>query len=213
MADWSTIASLATAGGTLVLGVATFSSVRSGQRTARIAERSLLAGLRPVLLPSRPGDLEQDVRFIDGETFTVAGGEAVVDVRDDNLYLALGLRNAGQGLAVLHSWHARPGQVRANVRHEPVERFRSLTRDLYVPAGDVGFWQGAIRDSADPDFEPLATAVREGETITVDILHGDHEGGQLTVTRFSLLVEADGKRSTGVTRHWLVDDEERDTGS
>jgi hypothetical protein len=29
MADWGTIASLATAGGTLVLAVATFSSVRS----------------------------------------------------------------------------------------------------------------------------------------------------------------------------------------
>ena len=39
--DWVTIASLATAGGTLVLAVATFSSVRSGNRTARAAERSL----------------------------------------------------------------------------------------------------------------------------------------------------------------------------
>jgi hypothetical protein len=63
MADWPTIASLATAGGTLVLAVATFSSVRSGQRATRIAERStqiaeraLLIGLRPVLVPSRVTD-------------------------------------------------------------------------------------------------------------------------------------------------------------
>jgi hypothetical protein len=40
MADWPTIASLATAGGTLVLAVATFSSVRAGQRSTGIAERS-----------------------------------------------------------------------------------------------------------------------------------------------------------------------------
>jgi hypothetical protein len=40
MADWPTIASLATAGGTLVLAVATFSSVRAGRRSTRIAERS-----------------------------------------------------------------------------------------------------------------------------------------------------------------------------
>src|SRR3954453_16583752 len=39
MADWPTIASLATAGGTLVLAVATFSSVAAGRRSTRIAER------------------------------------------------------------------------------------------------------------------------------------------------------------------------------
>ena len=53
MADWVTISSLATAGGTLVLAVATFSSVRSANRAARTAERSLMVGLRPVLIPSR----------------------------------------------------------------------------------------------------------------------------------------------------------------
>ena len=42
MADWVTISSLATAGGTLVLAVATFSSVKSANRSARVAERSLL---------------------------------------------------------------------------------------------------------------------------------------------------------------------------
>ena len=56
MADWVTISSLATAGGTLVLAVATFSSVRSANRSARVAERSLLAGIRPVLMPSQLDD-------------------------------------------------------------------------------------------------------------------------------------------------------------
>ena len=49
MADWATISSLATAGGTLVLAMATFASVRSANQSARVAERSLLVGLRPVL--------------------------------------------------------------------------------------------------------------------------------------------------------------------
>ena len=80
MADWSTIASLATASGTLVLAVATFSSVRSGQRSTRIAERStaiaeraLLLGLRPVLAPSRVSDPPEAVRFGDGRMVSVAG--------------------------------------------------------------------------------------------------------------------------------------------
>lgn len=54
--DWATVASLATALGTLVLAVATFSAVRSGNRTARAAELSLLTSLRPLLAPSRRSD-------------------------------------------------------------------------------------------------------------------------------------------------------------
>ncbi|MEY2476019.1 MAG: hypothetical protein QOG87_1334 [Actinomycetota bacterium] len=53
MTDWATISSLATAGGTLVLAVATYASTRSANRAARVAERALLAGLRPVLVQSR----------------------------------------------------------------------------------------------------------------------------------------------------------------
>jgi hypothetical protein len=56
MADWVTISSLATAGGTLVLAAATFASVRSGNRSARIAERALQVGMRPLLTPSRLED-------------------------------------------------------------------------------------------------------------------------------------------------------------
>jgi hypothetical protein len=56
MADTSTIASLATAGGTLVLAVATFASTRSANRAARISEQSLKVGLRPVLFNARPQD-------------------------------------------------------------------------------------------------------------------------------------------------------------
>ena len=59
MSGWSTIASLATAGGTLVLAVATFASIRSAnrsvrtsERAARTAEQSLLAGQRPLLVNS-----------------------------------------------------------------------------------------------------------------------------------------------------------------
>ena len=53
MADWVTISALATAGRTLVLASATFASVRSANRSARATERALLAGIRPVLAPSR----------------------------------------------------------------------------------------------------------------------------------------------------------------
>ena len=59
MADWVTISAIASAGGTLVLAAATFSSVKSANRAARVAEQSLLVGLRPLLLPSKLDDPPQ----------------------------------------------------------------------------------------------------------------------------------------------------------
>jgi plasmid stabilization system protein ParE len=56
VADWATISSFATAGGTLVLAIATFAAVKSANRAARTTERSLMEGLRPLLVPSRMGD-------------------------------------------------------------------------------------------------------------------------------------------------------------
>jgi hypothetical protein len=81
--DWATVASLATAGGTLVLAVATFASIRSAnrsartaERAARVAERSLLAGQRPLLVTSRLEDPEQELQFTEGKLLAVRGGEA-----------------------------------------------------------------------------------------------------------------------------------------
>src|ERR1700694_1488227 len=109
--DWPTIASLATAGGTVVLALARFSSVRFGQRSTRIAERStsiaeraLLLGLRPVLAPSRVTDPPETVRFGEGRMVSVDGGMAAVERDGENYYLVIPLRNVGNGLAVLQAW-------------------------------------------------------------------------------------------------------------
>ena len=67
MTDWTTIASLATAGGTLVLALATFASVRSANRSARLAEYSMQIGIRPLLMPSRLEDAAQKIMWGDEE--------------------------------------------------------------------------------------------------------------------------------------------------
>jgi hypothetical protein len=48
MTAWVTLADIGTAAGTLVLAGATFVAVRAAARSTRIAERTLLAGQRPV---------------------------------------------------------------------------------------------------------------------------------------------------------------------
>lgn len=205
MADWSTISALATAGGTLVLAVATFASVRSTSRAARATERALLAGIRPVLVPSRPDDPPEKIGFVDNHWLRVPGGHGAAEAADDAIYLAIALRNVGNGLAVLDRWDVSIDRRRGDETHPDTEAFRRLTRDLYVPAGSIGFWQGAFRDPSDPAFAAVRDAVRARRDITVDLLYGDHEGGQRTVSRFTLMCSGDDDWITAVSRHWNLD--------
>ena len=205
MADWATISSLATAAGTLVLAVATFSSVRSGNRTARAAERSLLVGLRPVLMPSRLEDPPEKIPFVDGHWIKLEGGHAALEVVGEAIYLGIALRNAGSGIAVLHGWSFHPDRLLGDSAHADPSDFRRLTRDIYVPAGDLGFWQGVLRDPSDPVFVAAREAAEARRAVTVDILYGDHEGGQRTISRFSLTPREDGRRLAAVGRHWNLD--------
>jgi hypothetical protein len=85
------------------------------------------------------------------------------------------------------------------------ERFHRLTRDIYVPAGDQGFWQGALRDQADPLFAKARDAVAARSSIVIDILYGDHEGGQRTISRFLLSSTESGSWLVSVARHWNID--------
>jgi hypothetical protein len=205
MTDWATISSLATAGGTLVLAVATFLAVRSAHESARVTERALLAGIRPVLAPSRLDDPPEKVGFADDHWLKVPGGRAVVEATDDAVYLAMALRNVGNGLAVLDRWYVHPARVTGTVARPDTGAFRRLTRDIYVPANGLGFWQGALRDPADPLFAEVRKRAEAGEPLTVDLLYGDHEGGQHTVTRFGLLPDGKGGWLAAATRHWNLD--------
>jgi hypothetical protein len=204
MADWSTIASLSTAGGTLVLAIATFSSVRASQRTARIAEQALLIGLRPVLAPTNEDDTTMTVGFADQHTVSVAGGSASVQLEEGHFYFVIPLRNVGQGLAVLHSWRVALRDGRA-AQQPPSESFRRLSRDLYIPAGGTGFWQGAMREADDEMRAGIDEAFAAGEPLVVDLLYGDYEGGQRTISRFSVTRTDQDAWLAGVVRHWRLD--------
>lgn len=204
MSDWSTIASVGTAAGTLVLALATFASVRSANRSARATERALLAGIRPVLVGSRLEDPPEKVGFRDDHWVHVQGGHGTIEVTDEAIYLAIALRNVGSGLAVLDRWDVQVDRP-VSVSAPSIDRYRRLTRDIYVPAGDHGFWQGAIRERDDPMFAQLEAAVAEARVVTIDLLYGDHEGGQRTISRFALLPAGSGQRMAAVSRHWNLD--------
>jgi hypothetical protein len=213
LADWVTISQVATAGGTLVLAIATFSSIKSANRSARVAERSMLAAQRPILIPSRDTDSPETIRFGDGQVLVVGPHGGTLEFANNRLYMAIALRNGAAGVAVIHGWRASMRQegVNSSTPAPPLDEFRRQARDLYIPAQQTGFWQGAIRDPADPDYATVLAAARSGERLNVDLLYGDYEGGQRAIARFGIASGSDPNESeetrgkADVLRYWNVD--------
>ncbi len=107
---------------------------------------------------------------------------------------------------MLQGWRTRANEgIRAR-RPDPDE-FRAQSRDMYVPAGDVSFWQAAVRARDDPDWPTVEAANASGGSLDIDLLYGDHEGGQRTISRFALTRVDDGNNRwhCSVVRHWSID--------
>ena len=194
--DW---ASWGTAVGTLVLAVATFASVRSGNRAGRNAERALQAGLRPVLFASRPHETIQKVRSGDGHWAALPPGRAVVEEEGGVIYMAMSLQNVGTGIAVILGWRVDAGHIinpNASVEEMQAETqlvrpdpstFRPQTRDLYSPPHDLSFWQAAIRTPSDPDRTRIQAAIAGPDPLLIDLLYGDQEAGNERSAAFQSL--------------------------
>jgi len=204
--DWATISSLATAGGTLVLAVATFVAVRSSNRSARIAEVALQEQRRPLLAPSRLEDPMQKIMFLEGHWVRATGGRAAVEHVDGVVYLAISLRNVGSGIAVCQGWAVRSGAGATTnyATHQSLDEFRLQSRDLYIPAGDIGMWQGALRHPDDAARAAVVEAIETGGDITVELLYSDQVGRQRTISRFGLTQLGDAWLAS-LTRHWYLD--------
>jgi hypothetical protein len=204
---WPTIASLATAAGTLVLAIATFASVRSANRSARIAEIALQEQRQPVLGVSRLDDPTQKLMFVEGHWVRAEGGRGVAEHGDGAVYLAISLRNVGAGIGVCQGWIVAAGLRPSGQAptHAPEAEFRTQTRDLYIPAGDVGMWQGALRDHSDPTFDAVAAAIDAREPISIELLYSDQVGAQRVISRFGLIPAADDTWLATVNRHWFLD--------
>ncbi|HEY2075992.1 MAG TPA: hypothetical protein VGH53_06615 [Streptosporangiaceae bacterium] len=211
--SWSDAASLATGAGTLVLAVATFASVRSANRAARVAEQALLVNMRPLLVASRMDDTRQKIFFQEGRYMLLEGGRGGADFENGVVYLGISLRNAGPGIAVLHGWRFLTG-VEINPPRPELETFRHQGRDILIAPGDIGFWQGAFRDSGDPQYDEAVTAINKTDddevVLGIDLLYGDNDGGQRVISRMMLRGykrDQDGERHwiASVVRHWNVD--------
>ena len=131
------------------------------------------------------------------------------------IYLAIPLRNAGTGIAHLHGYRLDP-EPADRVQTDPLgparhrrgaqapdpATFAQQQRDLYIAAGDTGFWQAALRDPTSQAYIATQRAHDTRGRLTVDLLYGDLEDGQPTVTRFVLLPTAPDAWRCDTTHHW-----------
>jgi hypothetical protein len=93
--------------------------------------------------------------------------------------------------------------------HSHLDRFRPHIRDLYIPAGDIGFWQAAIRDPADAVYPRLVEAIQGGHRFTIDVLYGDQESGRRTISRFSVAPTSEARWLCAAVRHWNLESDAR----
>jgi hypothetical protein len=150
-------------------------------------------------------DPPQKVGFADNHWVKVGGGRGAAEATDETIYLAIALRNVGNGLAVLDRWEFHAERPSGDSGRPDPEGFRRLTRDLYVAPADLGFWQGTYRDRDDPGFAAAHEAITQRKAVTIDVLYGDHEGGQRTISRFTLIPTDSGEWVASVSRHWNLD--------
>jgi hypothetical protein len=145
--------------------------------------------------------------FVDRHWVKADGGRAVAEHVDGIVYLAISLRNVGSGIGVCQGWFATSGLTTSwsMPTHAPEEEFRLQTRDLYIPSGDIGMWQGALRHPDDPVRGAIAEAIDSREPISLELLYTDQVGGQRTITRFALIPAAADSWLASVTRHWYLD--------
>jgi hypothetical protein len=160
-----------------------------------------------------------EVQFADGRVFETGSGDALVRCETGTIYVALQLRNGGAGVAHLAGYRLEPESARSvtedprglarHRRGDPAPdpgTFTEQQRDLYIAAGDLGFWQAALRDPTVELYMAMTDAITSRGRVTIDLLYGDIEDGQSTITRFVLLPgEHDGWRYD-VAHHWRVAD-------
>jgi hypothetical protein len=131
--------------------------------------------------------------------------------------------NVGAGIAELQGWRVDTSRTidphssfeemqrtNSQIRPEP-DAFRAQTRDLYSPPGELSFWQAAIRTPDDPDRARMELALTGIGPILIDLLYSDQEGGQRTISRFSISrLNAESEAwYPSVVRHWYLDQDAR----
>jgi hypothetical protein len=99
---------------------------------------------------------------------------------------------AATSASVIGAWQPFAG-LRTGDGLDDADGFRQQNHSLWVPVGDVVFRRGSLRDETE-DSRRIITEADGAGALGGDLLYRDHEGGQRTVSRFTVVPDADGGR-------------------
>ena len=129
-----------------------------------------------------------------GSVSNLSGGTLAIQMREGELFW------------FIQNQDVAPLTVAGSLPAPDPSTFVAQQRSLYVPADDVGYWQGAIRDGDTDrgDAVALREAIDAGRRLTLFLRYGDQDGGHDTVSRFTLSHDENGDWLFGVVRHWTL---------
>ena len=153
----------------------------------------------------------QKVRWMDDHWARFDGGRGTAELVDGSVYLAISIRNVGSGLAVPFGWAAiqgvgdHPGPTR-RAGGFPAPNARPLRGPVRfrVLAGRHPKRRPARR----PDYHWLSRTIASHDAFTIELLYGDHDGGQRTISRFGMIPWTRGEEVhwyPSAARHWYLD--------
>ena len=124
-------------------------------------------------------------------------------VNEEAAHMAVPIRNEGNGIGLLQGWFPYDSVPLGSTPPPPVDRFRPQTRALYVPAGGIGYWQGALRGEQLDEHKGMLKAIDNRDAFSVDLLYTDREGGQPIISRFTVYpTSVEDAWLATVGRHW-----------
>ena len=193
---------IGTAAGTLGLAIATFASRCAPATVGPTGRTSSQIGIRPVLATSRLEDAPIKIMYGDQHWVKIEGGAPLRGHRPGHLL--------GHGLA-----QCRPASP-SSTAGASTPSFRPL---LIGPTTLTGSsprlgtctsrptTPGSGRERCGTRTTPIEAARqdRSRPAGTLDLLYGDHEGGQRAISRFSLVARADNQWLASVVRHWNLE--------
>jgi hypothetical protein len=158
-------------------------------------DRGGAAGIRAVPMTSPLGDPPQEVSHIDDRWFQADGGRAVADVTGGAMDLVIPPRDVGMGPAVPDRWEFAADRIRSERSAGDSVNSRRLQRDISAPVGDLGSWQGTVKDPTEPMFAEAGQAIAQRRRTAVD---------RPTVDRRTVVRPAgSGWPQSGGTRTWI----------
>jgi hypothetical protein len=118
---------------------------------------------------------------------------------------ALSLWNPAAGIAVLEGWRTKRSDDPGHGERPPLDTFRRLPRDIYLPAGDIYFWQVRSVIAMTSTARCWSKRSRPGSESSWTFSMAISTAAKRVISRFGLAPRADATYLVSRLRQWNLE--------